>query len=881
MSDENPLNAPTNIICIQDVDNLPLVDAHMHIQSNDIAPIPIMMGVAYYGGVKGIRGKRINYHEWSFREFKKIKTEEDDISPTIFTHENFLGKLFVSFAGNDRKSITNRTAGLIASIKVRDYGKVARHTSFNIAGIYMNELLANTMGFASRREIKEPKKYGDPENFIDPAENVNDSEKERDKLITSREGTLGKFQSIVSGYYGIEGANIKGRFDFSIVLGMELMYAHYWGAYGIPIYVFLNNELYYITNDFGFIKPEENGYAATPDTYIWHTAYDLAASSITGRSTFFSETANPISRDNKYKHYLKKVEPLEVVQYEDFSRHLEYTKMAVIKFPLKLLPFYHFDPRRFFGPAINTDFHEFYKDGALVDANGTNEIKGNIETAKPFKYKYSISELKNELFQGGNGTGLFWGIKMYAALGCPPYIYNQKEREKIFLNLIETKKPKPTLDDDGTYSSVLEFYKHCAREKIPITCHCSPQGMTIADPGVYLKEYLKRQSESRYYKDQKVNFPVGKKQFIQGLGLIDDFSSPYSWKIVLKNLKKEGLNLKLCLAHYGGSGFLDGTFYNYNDKDNDNPYCWHKEIGKLINNYNQVYTDISCYTIRKIDKRKPDLFLKEQISTSVYNSYKKSFPVVEKIYKYMPEDGRIRTSSYYLLNSEFPLIIKGNELTNDDKAQVLALRLQVIEDNKKNSPYKEVWKIAENLADDLKEDEKRKNRLRYRMMFGTDWPMSEIDVKGVTNYTACMFVILQLVTKKLGNKWDVWHQFTVINPLRFLGLIEDCEPEEEKEKYSLFCKFDKLETYKTHLEAYCSNNDDDDNNDKIRDVNNNYGINNLQVKQNIKEQYDKLLENFTYNNDIKTPVDIPTAHSPSMRVKGEKDGLLKILGERK
>ena len=47
---------------------------------------------------------------------------------------------------------------------------------------------------------------------------------------------------------------------------------------------------------------------------------------------------------------------------------------------------------------------------------------------------------------------------------------------------IDLKKP---------HDEVKEFYRFCIDKDIPITCHGSPQGMTIADPGVYLKEYLK------------------------------------------------------------------------------------------------------------------------------------------------------------------------------------------------------------------------------------------------------------------------------------------------------------------------------------------------------------------------------------------------------
>ena len=59
-------------------------------------------------------------------------------------------------------------------------------------------------------------------------------------------------------------------------------------------------------------------------------------------------------------------------------------------------------------------------------------------------------------------------------------------------------------------------------------------------------------------------------------------------------------------------------------------------------------------------------------------------------------------------------------------------------------------------------------------MFGTDWPMFETN-EVMDKYKGNIFFVLQLVTAMLDNEWDAWHQFSVINPLLFLGLIEKGE----------------------------------------------------------------------------------------------------------
>ncbi len=62
--------------------------------------------------------------------------------------------------------------------------------------------------------------------------------------------------------------------------------------------------------------------------------------------------------------------------------------------------------------------------------------------------------------------------------------------------------------------------------------------------------------------------------------------------------------------------------------------------------------------------------------------------------------------------------------------------------------------------------------LKDRVMVGTDWYMIEKEgEKGLGDYMHRMFETLKLVSKETG--YDAWHQFAVVNPLRYLGLIEE------------------------------------------------------------------------------------------------------------
>ena len=62
--------------------------------------------------------------------------------------------------------------------------------------------------------------------------------------------------------------------------------------------------------------------------------------------------------------------------------------------------------------------------------------------------------------------------------------------------------------------------------------------------------------------------------------------------------------------------------------------------------------------------------------------------------------------------------------------------------------------------------------LKDRLMMGSDWYMIEVDKEeGVGTYYSRMFKLMRLISEQVG--YDAWHQFAVINPLRFLGLIDD------------------------------------------------------------------------------------------------------------
>jgi hypothetical protein len=71
------------------------------------------------------------------------------------------------------------------------------------------------------------------------------------------------------------------------------------------------------------------------------------------------------------------------------------------------------------------------------------------------------------------------------------------------------------------------------------------------------------------------------------------------------------------------------------------------------------------------------------------------------------------------------------------------------------------------------------DKLKDRLLIGTDWPMIEMSpampwkekLEGVGIYMTRMMLVLREVSRQVG--YDAWHQFGVINQLRYLGLLDE------------------------------------------------------------------------------------------------------------
>ena len=343
-------------------------------------------------------------------------------------------------------------------------------------------------------------------------------------------------------------------FFSSVVMTMDMEYAHVDGYFGLRIYnpLFDKNKAIDITDPSRYWTPEHGKWVKTPilggmselDIYVksqYKSVYqktgEPAQVEIIDSSELFNDyeqykekvgyiiggSCDPQSGENKSV----RIEALPVLmpesegkKYENWEKQVKLTEESVLKYPLKFLPMFHYDPRRW-------------------------QLKGKNANAD------LITKVLGE-------NALYLGFKMYTAQGYRPWDVRRL----------------PTLK---------EFYGKCCLNGIPIMNHCTPGGARSheADEYYYLEHPFDDLNEEKNEREKCDPSEYFSKYFV----------SPEAWKNVLdSSVELEGeqgrvhLNaLRLCLAHFGGPAKPGPE--------------WNQQIIDMItrddNKYPNLYTDIS------------------------------------------------------------------------------------------------------------------------------------------------------------------------------------------------------------------------------------------------------------------------------------------------
>ena len=672
------INTDTEVEIIP-VKLMPFVDIHMHIQSNNCAPLPLQWGI--------------------------LKQQVGKASA-------FVGD------GKGRRHMDETTTSALGEMLVHEFGKIGTMDSFTVANLLMSEVEDKIIIQARYQWTLAPK----------PDENYDKMKDERNKKSES-------FYSEAAHYFN----NFK-ILSINVILPMDLEYAHYWGKCGLPIYMPIDGKYYYF-NDWlthTISKTDKDG---NTDNQLLQIPYDAKLLDLYNaneeKKQFlcfdldnFDKKVIAKNLSKTYKHYLKEVPEENGDTYENYRDQIVNTKAAAIRYPFSIIPFYHYDPRRHFNLNADTaakdlgNHHAFFMYEPVAQTSGgrpihayrlknAEEIIKQALPARPVANKDAFDQILKT--DQKSKDRLFWGFKMYTELGYAP-------------------------DDFTTYPHLDNFYGYCENCSIPITCHCSPHGMTISDTYINLKEAINNQKNEPNPKIQAVwrdrdnklksRWRFDKDSFLffnwdmndgtgwdgdpfeiigKSLRYVDELCvNPESWENVLKTYP----NLKLNLAHFSGIKTIIGR------NEAKDYFPWKDKIITMIKSgeYPNLYSDIAYFALNTVghcDQGDPDAYLG---------------------YKYEYED------------------------------------------------------FVDNFSKILKNDSNE--NLKRHLLMGSDWLMTEMTYLGVGTYYHNLFRALKDVSKKVG--YDVWYQMTVINNLRFLGILKEDDKTVDD---------DKLKAYKDNLIA--------------------------------------------------------------------------------
>jgi hypothetical protein len=673
--------------------NAVFIDTHMHIQSNSCAPLPIQWGVI----------KR--------NAFIRLQASRGPLTVAAGIIKNRFGQ--IGGYSSDKIAIIYTGTGK-ASPQKGPLWKVLDYTILGVA--------ANT----SKAVVESFQKVFQTDAGLKLLTQVGDDNFE------------GEFKEATRYYYK------NNRIErIATCLLMDMSYSHYWGNFGLPITLPLKDSNAFI-NDFISGGPVYSDgdvfvdYTSTTETPIlsetmpgWSHLY---AKNLSGDFFSFAKQYDSyfqpklttqdapggpsgdsfisFSNDTKtksidsllirkeYVHIIQDLPKSETRLFEDYEMQKYRSIKAAMTFPLKMLPFFHYDPRRHFDKAKHPELlkdlvgkHAFYrlsKKAPYLHLTA-DETLNNSTYMSDLVNRLSDNEsaYKELFFHPSSTQGIFWGVKMYPRLGFAP-------------------------DNFKDFPQLRGLYKACADNKISVTAHCSRGPMNIADYVNYVRYGAGPKNASQAPSGDPIAYLKDEFWFA------DNFTSPANWENVLAEVP----DLTLDLAHFGGSDI----------------WVWMGDI----KGFSGLFEDIE-----KEFPANPDKLPTEEVPSG------------------SDHEKRDQLASLY-----YTWIRRNAELCNTKKNVYTDLACFVIPDAKEEGKNREstMFLIAKNLAFMVNTFPNLKNKI----LVGSDWFMTENNgTVGVGEYFTHMFQMLKTASALFDDKFDAWHQFAVINPLKFMGLWKD------------------------------------------------------------------------------------------------------------
>lgn len=375
----------------------------------------------------------------------------------------------------------------------------------------------------------------------------------------------------------------------------------------------------------------------------------------------------------------KFLKDLNTSLFETWKQQLMRTERAAVKHPLRLLPMYHYEPRRY------------------VKEDGKAPFKQLVE-------------------QGG----VYVGFKMYTSQGYMP-------KEDSPLGMMHV----------GGIAA--EFFKDCAAQKIPVMAHCTPAGFYTHQRELYIELASEENQKLYSLEGDKKWRDTDRLRYFQ-----EQYVHPEAWRKVLDDNKE----LYLCLAHFASDKMLW----------NDDPKEFKKTAltkGQMNDFFKRMDKYNDWLALSGMGRLSGKALLDSFWETNPYPGYAKpSIDNSDVIYG----KGWIR-SIVEMCAGQYP------NFYTDISYLPLFEHIDSWGLFKKRRDY---WHV---LGDILKEFPYMVDRI----MFGTDWYMILLEPHLYDEWFNKVSEALAKVQDYVGGQfktWNLFHQFAIVNPIKFYRLYE-------------------------------------------------------------------------------------------------------------
>jgi predicted TIM-barrel fold metal-dependent hydrolase len=273
--------------------------------------------------------------------------------------------------------------------------------------------------------------------------------------------------------------------------------------------------------------------------------------------------------------------------------------------------------------------------------------------------------------------------------------------------------------DPKLKATLSKFYGKCQAEGIPVLCHCSPGGVVSIDRDLHFNvEDPVFRKYYQYNRRSLIRPWIFCKDYWMENGYYDAYVRPSAWEEVL-NLKHFP-KLKLCLAHFGGGSDAWATWSHDTLK---------KSLAALKKKKTASWN--SNVTLSTAEK---DALISEWFDEKKHTG---------------DEDDSPKVPNWI------------NELTKMMRSY--------------ENLYTDIsFHIIEHHRDQLTWLLRNHPHVKDRILFGTDWYMTEIDGHSITKFVSNAKKALDEISVELeaqtGIKDDLWLRFSRTNPFAFYGI---------------------------------------------------------------------------------------------------------------